>query len=189
MSGRFRLVLLLTLLIGIAFAQRQLTLADGTAVDVRLKSELSSQRVRNGDTIEFEVVAPVRANGDIVIPKGAVATAKVLGTARAGRWGRNGQLAWTMESVTASDGTKIPLRFIKEPAQGGAGARKESPAKTAAAVGAMSPLILYYSPAIAVLIPFAAAAKGRPEVIPAGERYLVFVNGDTRVSIPESPRP
>jgi hypothetical protein len=168
---------------------RMLAVPDGTAVHVRLKKEMSSQAIHRGDTIEFEVAEPVLIDGTTVIEKGATATAKIVEGKSAGHFGRHGRLAWAMESVSAVDGTRIPLRFIKEPAQGGSGVKGRTKAGVAADTTILAGAMLYYWPIAAVSLPFAAASKGKPEVIPAGERYLVFVNGDISlpaVTCPES---
>ena len=98
-------------------------------------------------------------------------------------------LGWRIEEVIAFDGTKVPLRFIKEIPVGGAGAKDLSKTQEAALVVAASPVIFYYSPAIVAAIPFVAAQKGKPDIIPAGERYLVFVHGDVRIAIEDTNPP
>ncbi len=167
-----------SVLAGILSAQQAVMVADGTALHVRLKEELSSQKVHRGDLVEFEVAEPLLVNGATVVEKGAIATARIADGKSAGHFSRNGRLAWAMDSVPAVGGVHLPLRFIKEVPQGGAGAKTPSKAAKAAEAAALSPVLLYYSPAIVVAIPFAAAKKGKPEIIPAGERYLVFVNGE-----------
>jgi hypothetical protein len=177
--------------IGFALAQQptgqMLAVPDGTAVHVQLKKEMSSQTIQRGDTIEFEVAEPVLIEETAVIAKGATATAKIEESKSAGHFGRRGRLAWAMESVTAVDGTRIALRFVKEPAQGGSGVKGRTKAGAAAETTVLAGAMLYYWPVAVVSLPFAAANKGKPEVIPAGERYLVFVNGD--ISLPAVSHP
>jgi hypothetical protein len=171
----------LLLIASICAAQSPMKIPDGTSVHVQLKQELSSQSIKNGDTIEFSVAEPVLVDGVEVIAAGAVATARIMGSQSAGHWSRDGRLAWVMESVTAVDGTSVPLRWIKELPEGGKGAKTISKAKTAGVVVAASPLILYYSPLIVASIPFVAKKKGQVDTIPAGERYLVFINGEVQI--------
>lgn len=183
------IVVLLTCATFPAAAQTTVQVADGTSIHVRLKQDLSSQSARDGDVIEFTVAEPVKINGVTVIAEGAAARAVVLGSRSAGHFSRPGRLSWVMRSVTAIDGTEVPLRFVKEVPQGGAGAKKTSKKVLAAEAVALSPVALYYSPLLVAYIPFAAASKGKPEMIAAGERYLVFVNGDAEVQAapPQAP--
>ena len=188
MGGALALVLAWTLFQFPKQAPAPCTVAvpDGTPVDVRVQDELSSQHLRDGDVVTFEVAEPVKVGNAVIISQGAAATARIVGTRSAGHFGRQGRLGWMMDAVTAVDGTKVPLRFIKEMPVGGAGAKDLSKKQIAAGVAVASPLILYYSPLILAAIPFVAAQKGKPEIIPAGERYLVFVSGEVRIQIQDA---
>lgn len=169
-------------------AQESLRLPDGTAIHIRLRDALSSQHLRDGDLVSFDVVEPVSIGDRLVIAKGAQATAQIVGSKAAGHFAKQGRLGWTMVDVAAVDGTRIPLRFIKEPPVGGAGAKDMSKTQKAVVGVAVSPVILFYSPIIVAAIPFLAAQKGKPETIPAGERYLAFVNGDVQVEVSKTQR-
>jgi len=168
-------------------AAESVRVPDGTAIHIRVREALSSQQLHNGDIVNFDVAEPVLIGDEVVIAKGARATARIASSKAAGHFGTQGRLGWSMEDVTAVDGTRVRLRFIKEPPSGGAGAKGMSKTQTAAVAAAASPLVLYYAPVIIVAIPFVAAQKGKPEIIPAGEHYLAFVDGEARVSTPKAP--
>ena len=185
MKSRIACAALLGIALG-AVAQTVVRIPDGTALHVRLKRELSSQTIHNGDVIEFTVAETLVIDSNVVVAEGATAKALIVGAQSAGHFSRAGRLAWVMQSVAATDGSQVPLRFVKEVPKGGVGAKKPSKKKVAAEAVALSPVALYYSPVLVAMVPFAAASKGKPESIPAGERYLVFVNGDAQVT-PVSP--
>lgn len=145
-----------------------LVLPDGTPVDVELRATVSSEDLQDGSVIDFTVVHPVAVRGVTVIAQGAPATASVVKVKKARHWGRSGQISWTMNHTVAVDGSQIPLRFSKESEGGG------SSGKVAVAVVATS--ILFWPAA-----PVWGLKKGHPDVLPAGKRFEVFVDGNASV--------
>src|SRR5689334_1100780 len=91
----------------------QLTIPDGTPLEVECTYTVSSAEVEEGSAVSFTVVHPVVINGLTVIAQGARATARVTKAKKGGSWGRAGTLAWMMQDVLAADGTKVPLEFAK----------------------------------------------------------------------------
>ena len=85
----------------------------GTLVEIEAVRTVVSSDIDAGSAISFTVVSPVKIDGVIVIAAGALATGRVLKAKRGGRWGRAGQLAWSMQDVEAVDGTKILLQFTR----------------------------------------------------------------------------
>ncbi len=83
----------------------------GTIVELETAYTINSQLVRTGDAVSFRVVNPVIVDGQVVIEKGAIATALVTKAERGGRFGRAGRIAWMMKEVTAADGSRVPLQF------------------------------------------------------------------------------
>lgn len=142
---------------------------DGTSVEVELKATVSSEDVEDGSVIDFTVVHPVVVKGVTVIAQGAPATARVVQVKKARHWGRSGQISWTMNHTVAVDGSQIPLRFSKESKGGG------SSGKVAVAVVATS--VLFWPAA-----PVWGLKKGHPDVLPAGKRFDVFVDGNVSVN-------
>jgi hypothetical protein len=144
----------------------------GTPVDVEMAYTLNSQEVRAGELISFRVVNPVLVDGGVVIDVGATATARVVKASRGGHFGRAGRIAWTMQDVTAVDGTRIPL------ASGGRIVGDSKGAKVATQMiltGALLPLIA----PVALLHGF---KRGENATIPAGKRFEVSVSSDATVA-------
>lgn len=147
---------------------------DGTAVEVELKSTISSEDLEEGSVVDFAVVQPVQVNGVTVVEKGAPAKTHVVEIKKARHWGRAGEITWAMTDAVGADGSLVPLRFTKQAKGGG------SSGKVAAAVVATS-LIVW------PLAPVWGLHKGHPAVLPAGKRFEVFVDGDSVVKAKPSP--
>ena len=91
----------------------EMTVPDGTPLEVESSFNVSSGEVQEGSAVSFTVVHPVKINGVTVIGAGARATARVTKAKKGGSWGRAGTLAWEMKDVIAVDGSKVPLEFAK----------------------------------------------------------------------------
>jgi hypothetical protein len=141
---------------------------DGTEIEVQLKSTASSEELKVGDIVDFSVIRSVVVNGVTIIDKDAPAQARVTTAKKAGRWGKAGKLEWAMQDVKAVDGNRVPTRFTKRSIGDSKG--------STVAVAAVATTVL--------LGPFGllwGLKKGKPAIIPAGNRYSAFVNGDTAV--------
>lgn len=145
---------------------------NGVAVEVEAPFSVSSQDVRKGDAISFRVVNPVKVNGVVVIEPGATATARVVQASRGGHFGRAGRLAWTMESVTGIDGTRIPLQA------GGRIVGDSKAAKVITQTVVMGALLWVVAP-VAL---FHGFKRGENAILPAGKRLEVLVQGETSVN-------
>jgi hypothetical protein len=154
-----------------AGAPIEVRVPDGTPVEVELKANVSSEAVEEGTIVDLTVVQPVVVNGHTVIDRGAPARARIVEVKKARHWGRAGQLTWAMQDVTAVDGQRLPARFTKAAEGGG------SSGKVAGAVVATA--IVFWPAA-----PLWGLHKGHPAVLPAGQRYQVFVHGDAVVKVP-----
>ena len=86
---------------------RQIRLAKGTPVPVRMDYGVSAKSARVGDPVYLKVVAPVPQKGVVVIPEGSVVTGRVT-TASPPSGGQAGELVIEMESVDTGKG-RIPL--------------------------------------------------------------------------------
>jgi hypothetical protein len=107
-----------------------------------------------------------------VIEAGAPATGKVLKAKRGGRWGRAGQLAWTLQHVEAVDGTRIPLSFARSQ-------KGDSKAGTVTTGVIVTSLLLLPIAPIGLLWGF---KRGEDAFISSGKRYNTFVSGDALVT-------
>jgi hypothetical protein len=141
---------------------------DGTEMEVELKNNVSGQEMKVGDIVDFTVLRPVQVGGVIIIDKGASARARITTAKKAGRWGRAGKLEWAMQDVQAIDGNRVPTRFTKRDVGDSKGGT--------VAVAAVATTVL-----LGPLGLLWGLKKGKPAIIPAGNRYTVFVHGDTAV--------
>ena len=94
--------------------------------------------------------------------------ARITTAKRAGHWGKAGKLEWAMQDVQAADGNRVPARFT----QRSVGDSKGGTVAVAAVATTvlLGPLGLLWG-----------LKKGKPAIIPAGNRYSVFVHGDATV--------
>jgi len=143
------------------------SIPDATQVNVEAPYTISSMDFKANDKISFRVVDPVKVDGVTVIEQGATATAHVVKAKRGGHWGKAGLFVFTMQSVTAVDGTQIPLRTTQVRLRGDSKGAKVATAMII--TGALMPLIA----PVALLHGF---KRGKDAFIPAGKRYSVFVD-------------
>lgn len=96
----------------------QFILQDATPVKLRLTRNVSSEDAHVGDSVDFEVLEDVAANGIVLIPKGSVAIATVTEAQPKRRMGRAGKLEIVLDYVRLADTEKAPVRAVKD-AKGG----------------------------------------------------------------------
>ena len=141
---------------------------DGTEVEIQLTNNASGEEMKVGDVVDFVVVGPINLNGVTIFEKGAGARARITTAKRAGHWGKAGKLEWAMQDVMATDGNRIPARFTQRhigDSKGGTVA-----VAAVATTVLLGPLGLLWG-----------LKKGKPAIIPAGNRYSVFVHGDVKI--------
>lgn len=141
---------------------------DGQELEVELARTASGQDLKVGDIVDFTVTQPVIVNGAMIIEKGAPARAHITTGKKAGRWGKAGKLEWAMKDVLTVDGSRMPIRFTKRTIGNSKGGT--------VAVAAVATTVL-----LGPLGLLWGLKKGKPAVIPAGNRYSVFVHGDNTV--------
>jgi hypothetical protein len=150
---------------------------DGTQVDIEAPYTINSMEFKANDKISFRVVNPVKVNGVMVIEQGATATARIDKAKRGGHWGKAGLFIFTMQSVTAIDGSQIPLRAVNVRLRGDSKGAKVATAMVI--TGALMPLIA----PVALLHGF---KRGKDAYIPAGKRYSVFIDNSAAIPKPDS---
>jgi hypothetical protein len=123
-----------------------------------------------GDIVDFTIVRDVQVNGVTVFVKDASARARVTTAKKSGRWGKAGKLEWAMQDLQAADGNRIPARFSKRELGDSKGGT--------VAVAAVATTVLLGPVGL-----LWGLKKGKAAVIPAGNRYLVFVHGDISVKV------
>ncbi|HVF87830.1 MAG TPA: hypothetical protein VM866_09580 [Pyrinomonadaceae bacterium] len=152
-----------------------LKVADGTPVEIESAFDVSSASVKAGELISFRVVAPVRVDGATVVAADALATGKIVEAKKAGRWGRAGQIAWSLENVIAVDGR--PLQLKSESRVKGEGRTGEVATKTAVNAALLIPVF-----PIAPLALLHGFKKGAEAILPAGKRFTAYVKGGSTVN-------
>lgn len=141
---------------------------DGTEIEIQLTNNASGEELKVGDVVDFVVVGPVQVSGLTIFEKGAGGRARITTAKRAGHWGKAGKLEWAMQDVMATDGNRIPARFTQRyigDSKGGTVA-----VAAVATTVFLGPLGLLWG-----------LKKGKPAIIPAGNRYNVFVHGDVKI--------
>jgi hypothetical protein len=149
-----------------------LQIPDGTAIEIEAPYTLSSMDFKPEDKISFRVVDAVKVAGVTVIAQGATATGVVEKSKRGGHWGKAGLFLWTMHSVTAADGSQVPVRATSVRLRGDSKGAKVATAMVI--TGALMPLIA----PVALLHGF---KRGENAYIPAGKRYTLFVDSGSTV--------
>ena len=152
---------------------------DGTSIDIEAPYTLNSMDFKPNDKISFRVVNPVVIKGVTVVVQGAIATGRIDKAKRGGHFGKAGLLVWTMQTVTAVDGSQIPLRVTSTRIRGDSKAAKV--ATQMVITGALLPFIA----PIALLHGF---KRGKDAFIPAGKRYVVYVEGSSTLKLPVTVR-
>jgi hypothetical protein len=141
---------------------------DGTEVEIQLTNNASGEELKVGDFVDFVVVAPVQVSGLTIFEKGAGGRARITTAKRAGHWGKAGKLEWAMQDLMATDGNRIPSRFTQ---------RHIGDSKGGTVAVAAVATTVFLGP-VGLLW---GLKKGKPAVIPAGNRYSVFVHGDVKI--------
>jgi hypothetical protein len=146
----------------------EVSVPDGTEIEIQLKTNASGEELKVGDVVDFTVVRPVQLNGVTIFEKDASARARITTAKRAGHWGKAGKLEWAMQDVMATDGARVPARFTQ---------RKIGDSKGGTVAVAAVATTVFLGP-VGLLW---GLKKGKPAIIPAGNRYNVFVHGDTKI--------
>lgn len=149
-----------------------LKIPDGTPIEIEAPYTVRSMDFKPKDKISFRVVDPIKVNGITVIEQGATATGRIERSKRGGHWGKAGLLVWSMQTVTAVDGSQIPLRVAPLRLRG-----DSKGAKVATQMIITGALLSFIAP-VALLHGF---KRGKDAYIPAGKRYSVFVEGTPSV--------
>ena len=146
----------------------QFILQDATPVKLRLNRNVSSADAHEGDSVDFEVLEDVAANGVVVIPKGSVAIGTVTEAQPKRRMGRAGKLEMVLDYVRLADTEKAAVRAVKD-AKGGS----HTVGMTA---GIVATGLLFFPAA-----PFFLFMHGKDITVPKGAEITAYVNGDVRL--------
>ena len=166
----------------VAPARGQVKIPAGTVIGIEAAQAVSSADVDRGNAITFLVSRRVFVNGALVIDRGAVATARIIKSKRAGSWGRGGTLDFALENVVAVDGTRIPIRLSNE-----VKGNNQTTAVAAAAIITGAIGFPYASPAALIW----ALKKGDDAVLDQGTKLVAVVRNEQEVAglLPEKEKP
>jgi hypothetical protein len=145
----------------------------GTRIELETSYTINSQLVDKGDLVTFRVVNPVIVDGQVVIEKGASASAVVTKAERGGHFGRAGRIAWMMKEVTAADGTRLPVQFngrVVGDSKGGKVATRMI----------LTGTVFWFAPPVALLHGF---KRGENAIVPEGKRFDATVSGAATVNV------
>lgn len=136
----------------------QLVLVKGTAVPLVFAEDVNSKTADVGDKIQLKLDVDIQSGDNIIVKKGASATAIITQVDRTGAGGQPGDIAFKVDSLTVN-GTTVDLRGF---------ASKEGQAKL---------------PNAAVLIPvvgpFTMLKHGTDAQIKKGTVFTAYVKADT----------
>ena len=148
----------------------EVMLHDGTAIELEVRSTISSETAKVGDVVDFQVLKPVVVDGTVVILRAAAARGYIAEAYKARSWGRPGKLEVRVKDVTCTDGNRAALRATRR-AEGGGNTGKVT---TAVVVTA-----LVFFP----VAPLWGFVKGKRVEIPGGTRFESYVQGDSVVRL------
>ncbi len=136
----------------------------GTPVRLVTSSEISSKTHKEGDRVALSVAEDVKADGHVVIPRGAEAAAEVTRRLPKGAYGKSGKLEIRLLYVMAG-GRQI--RIDGEVAQKGQGN-----VLPAAAAGVVTLAVAFF-------------VNGKSATIPAGAQITGYVHRDLPLKLAE----
>jgi len=163
--------------------RRELKIPAGTALEIEAAYTVSSSNVRKYDFLSFRVLVPVKIDGVTLIEENALVTARVVEAKRGGRWGKSGKLSWIMLDVVAADLSRVPVQPHQElpgAADRISGISHGGEVATKAAI--MSAVFFPLAP---VAIIGGAFKHGEDAILPQGKRFVVYVQKEMSVSVPE----
>lgn len=146
----------------------QFILQDATPVRLRLNRNVSSADAHEGESVDFEVLEDVAANGIVVVPKGSTAIGTVTEAQPKRRMGRAGKLEIVLDYVRLADTEKAAVRAVKD-AKGGS----HTVGMTA---GIVATGLLFFPAA-----PFFLFMHGKDITVPKGAEVTAYINGDVRL--------
>jgi len=82
----------------------------GTPVALRFTQTISSEEAALGQSVSLSAARDIIVKGKVVIKAGAPAQASIVTVKKKGAIGEAGELIVSARSVTAVDGTEVPLR-------------------------------------------------------------------------------
>lgn len=169
LAGRVR-VLRTKLLGNKKYTSQSVTIPAATIVTMKNLEELNSKTIEKGQIVRFAVADDVVVDNVVVIPAGTETDAVVTGARKAGRFGRDGKIEITYNTVRAADGTPVALTINKK--------TKEEYKRTAGAVGASAAGAIILGP---VGLVGGLFVNGKNVDFPEGTQMYAETKEDTEV--------
>ena len=163
---------------------REIKILAGTPLDIQATHTVSSMDTKQGDLISFRVLVPVKVGDAIVIGNNALVTGRIAKAKRAGHWGKAGKLSWTMQDVVAVDLTRVSLTANPDFPGGQQGVTGQSHGGEVATKTAVMGALLAPTIVLAPLALMHGFKRGEQAVLPEGKRFVVYVQKDTIIKIP-----
>ena len=164
-------------------ARRELKIPAGTTLEIETAYTVISSNVRKHDFLSFRVLVPVKIDGVTLIEQNALVTGRVIEAKRGGRWGKAGKLSWIMLDVVAVDLSRVPVQPHQElPGSPDRIAGISHGGEVAARAAIMSAVFFPLAP---IAIIGGAFKRGEDAILPQGKRFVVYVQKEVSVSVPE----
>ena len=152
-----------------ASEREPVVLREGTPILLHTEEKMVSGRTAEGSAARFRVARDIVGPGrQVLIGYGDLAQGRVTRSRRRGMFGKAGQLEFTVDSVTAVDGTTVPLRASEE--MGG----KDNTGTVIASALLLTVLAIF--------------VHGKDVDLPAGTEFTAYVDHDTAIGSPLPPR-
>lgn len=163
-------------------ARRELKIPAGTTLEIETAYTVISSNVRKHDFLSFRVLVPVKVDGVTLIEENALVTGRVVEAKRGGRWGKAGKLSWIMLDVVAVDLSRIPVQPHQElPGV----ANRIAGISHGGEVAARAAMMSVFFPLAPIAVIGGAFKRGEDAILPQGKRFIVYVQKETSVSVPE----
>lgn len=94
---------------GAAEQSSKIHIPEGTNIEVRLLSSISSRSARSGDEFEAEMAEPVVVDGNTVFDKRAPARVRIVSAQASGRLNKPGFLSLSLAAIEDPNGTWQPV--------------------------------------------------------------------------------
>jgi len=150
---------------------KQVEVPAATLVKIALLSDVNSADSKVGDPVPYRVTEDVKVGDYIVIPSGVTGQGEVTAVEKEGRFGKQGRVVIDFKTVTAMDGSRLPIQV-------GERATTENKALELAAGASIAGAILLGP--IGLISGY--LVEGKPVQIPAGREFYVEVAQSSRVT-------
>jgi hypothetical protein len=141
-------------------------LKEGTLILLQTQEKMVSGQVAEGAPVRYKIARDVVGpGGKLLVAYGDFAEGRVTRSRRRGMFGKAGQLEFTVDSATAVDGTRVPLRSSQQMAG------KDNKGTVIATA--------------LLLSVFTVFIHGKDVELPAGTELAAYVDHDTGIGAPQ----